>query len=814
MHGLREDLRYVFRTLTRDRRFTIAALVTVALGIGANTAIFSVIDHVLLRPLAYRDSGRLYSVHEYLREIAKSYPILPVNAKHFQTWRQEVSAFEQAGLFSSMPVNLTGVGAPEKLNALRVSADFLPTLGVQPAIGRGFLTAEEKSDANHVVILTGGLWRRRFGADPAILGRKILLSGVPHEIVGVLPESFRFFRNKQLDNLVGLAPTIDLLRPIGFRGDEDDMGEFNHHAIARLRPGVTEQRALAELNAVQDRIVMRSKDKAGLEARLTPLQEQVVGTARKGLLILLGAVGIVLLIVCVNLGNLMLARATARSREVAIRTALGARAGRLIRQALVECVAISLAGGILGVGIAYAGVAWVRANAPADLPRIDEVSVDWRILLFAFASSTIAGLLFGIVPAWRITKAEPVEAMRSGTRSVTESREGLGLRSWLVSAEVAMSAALLVAAGLLLHSFYRVVNSDRGFAARHLLAARLSMNGRQYEDDAKRVQFLDRLLPALRELPGVSAAGMSLRLPLEGEYWVSIVSLPNDPNPPFKRPIANYRDVDPGFFNAIGIRVLQGRTFSDSDRSHRVAVVSERFAKTVWPGQNPIGKRFSPRDEANDKTTAEIIGVVADTPASGLDQVPPLTGYIPYWDEPRNEASLVLRTIGDPRSVVGALKQAVSRVDPDMPVSQVLTMDEIVSDSVAPRRFQAFLTVLFGASALGLEAFGIYGVVAYGVARRRSELGIRLALGARGADIVRLVVSQGMLPVWLGLLIGILAALAFGRVMAGLLYGVSAYDPATIVVSGGVLVCAALLACAGPALRASRSDPLQAIRYE
>jgi putative ABC transport system permease protein len=813
MSGLRDDLRYVFRTLTRDRGFTAAALITVALGIGANTAIFSVIDHVLLRPLEYRDSARLYSVHERIREIAKTYPVLPVNAKHFQTWRDEVSAFERVGLFSSSAQNLTGLGTPEKLNTLRVSADFLPTLGVQPSLGRDFLRPEEKDGANRVVILSSGLWRSRFGADPNVLGRKIMLDGVPNEIVGVLPEGFRFFRNKQLDKLVGLLPTIDLLRPIGFRGDEDDMGEFNHHAIARLRPGVTEQRALAELNAVQNRIIARSKEKAGLEARLTPLQEQVVGPARTGLLILLGAVGIVLLIVCVNLGNLMLARATARAREVAIRTALGARAGRLIRQALVECVTIAIAGGVIGIGIAYAGVAWLRANAPADLPRIDEVSVDWRILLFALASSALSGILFGLVPAWRMTRTEPIDAMRSGTRSVTESHEGLSVRSWLVSAEVAMSAALLVGAGLLLHSFYRVLNTDRSFATGHLLAARVAMNSRQYEDQSKRVQFLDKLMPALREVPGVSAAGMSLRLPLEGEYWVSLVSLPNDPLPPFKRPLANYKTVDPGFFKTIGIRVLQGRTFAESDRADRVAVVSQRFAKTVWPEQNPIGKRFSPNN-AGDKQTAEIVGVVADTPANGLDQQLPLTGYFPYWDEPRNEATIVVRTIGDPRSIVGALREAVWRVDPDMPISQVKTMDEVVSESVAARRFQAFLTVLFGASALGLAAFGIYGVVAYGVVRRRSELGIRLALGAKGTDIVRLVVSEGMLPVWLGLLIGILAALAFGRVMASLLYQVSAYDPATIVAACGVLVSTALLACAGPALRASRSDPLQAIRYE
>jgi putative ABC transport system permease protein len=810
---MREDLRYVFRTLARDRAFTLAALLTVALGIGANTAIFSVIDHVLLRPLEYRDSGRLVSVHERIAELAKTYPNLPVNAKHFQTWREEVSAFESIGLFSSMPQNLTGLGAPEKLNTLRVSSDLLPTLGVRPSLGRDFLRTEEKKGADQVVILSAGIWRNRFGGDPSVLGRKIMLDGVPHEIVGVLPEGFHFFKNKQLDNLVGLAPTVDLLRPIGFRGDEDDMGEFNHNAIARLRPGISEQRALAELNAVQDRIVARSKDKATLSAQLAPLHEQVVGRARNGLLILLGAVGIVLLIVCVNLGNLMLARATARSREIAIRTALGARAGRLIRQALVESVIIAVAGGTVGAGLAYAGVAWLRSNAPADLPRIDEVSVDWRILLFALASSTAAGLLFGLVPAWRMTRAQPVDAMRSGTRSVTESREGLGLRSGLVTAEVAMSAALLVGAGLLLHSFYRVITADRPFATGHLLTARLAMNSLAYQDQSKRVQFLDRLLPEIRELPGVTTAGMSLRLPLEGEYWVSLISKPNDPLPELKRPIANYRTIDPGYFNAIGIRILQGRTFLESDRSHRAAVVSERFAKTAWPGENPIGKRFSPGD-AGDKKTAEVVGVVADTPANGLDQQSPLTGYLPYWDEPRDEASIVLRTIGDPRSVIGAFRQAVWKVDPDMPVSQPVTMDDLVSESVAPRRFQALLTVLFGASALGLAAFGIYGVVSYGVARRRSELGIRLAVGARALDIVRLVVRQGMLPVWIGLLIGILAALAFGRVMAGLLYGVSAYDPATIVVASGVLVFAALLACAGPAVRASRADPLHAIRYE
>jgi predicted permease len=813
MTGLRDDFRYAFRTLARDRGFTVVALLTVALGIGANTAIFSVIDHVLLRPLSYRDSGQLYSVHEYAREIAKTYPMLPVNAKHFQTWREQVSAFERVGLFGSAPLNLTGRGAPEKLNALGVSADFLTALGVQPAIGRGFLPAEEKDGANRVVILTAGLWRTRFGSDPRVLGRKIMLDGGPCEIVAVMPESFRFFKNKQVDNLAGLPPSIDLLKPIGFRSDSDDMGEFNYMAIARLRPGVTPQRALAELNAVQNGIVARAKEKLGLEARLTPLQEQVVGPSRSGLLVLLGAVGIVLLIVCVNLGNLMLARAIARSREIAVRTALGARAGRLVRQALVESIVIGLIGGIAGVALAYAGVAWLRANAPVDLPRIDEVSVDWRVLLFALASSTLSGMLFGLVPAWRMTRTHPMEAMRSGTRSVTDSRRGLSLRSWLVGIEVAMSAALLVAAGLLLHSFLRVVGSERSFGTQHLLAARLALNGRQYDDNQRRVQFFDRLLPALRNLPGVQAAGMSLRLPLEGDYWVSIVSQPNDPLPIFQRPIASFRSADPGYFNTMGIRIVQGRVFAESDRSHRVTVISDRLARTVWPGQNPIGKRFSPNDPA-DKQLSEVIGVVSDTPVTGLDKPAPLMGYFPYWDEPRNEASIVLRTMGDPRSVIGALRQTVLNVDSDMPVSQIQTMDEVVSESVSSRRFQALLTVLFGASALGLAVFGIYGVVAYGVVRRRSELGIRMALGARAGDIFQSVVSQGMLPVWFGLAAGILGALAFGSAIASLLYGVSAYDPATIVVVCCVLLGAALLACAAPALRAARSDPLQAIRYE
>ena len=797
MAGLRDDLRYAFRTLARDRGLTVVALLTVALGIGANTA--------------YRDSGQLYAVHEYAREIAKTYPMLPVNAKHFQTWREQVSAFERAGLFNSAPLNVTGQGAPEKLNALAVSADFLATLGEQPAFGRSFLPAEEKDGANHVVILTSGLWRKRFGADPHVLGRKMILNGVPHEIVAVMPENFRFFKNKQLDTLIGLAPSVDLLKPVGFRSDSDDMGEFNYMAIARLRPGVKPLRALAELNVVQNGIAARAKEKLGLEARLTPLQEQVVGPARSGLLVLLGAVGIVLLIVCVNLGNLMLARAISRSREIAVRTALGARAGRLVRQALVESVLIGLVGGIAGIGLAYGGVAWLRANAPVDLPRIDEVSVDWRVLLFALASSTLSGMLFGLVPAWLMTRTHPMEAMRSGTRSVTDSRRGLSLRSWLVGIEVAMSAALLVAAGLLLHSFLRVVGSERAFASQHLLSARLALNGRQYDDNQRRVQFFDKLLPALRNLPGVQAAGMSLRLPLEGDYWVSIVSQPNDQLPIFQRPIASVRSADPGYFNAMGIRVVQGRVFAESDRSHRVTVISDRLARTVWPGQNPVGKLYSPND---DKVTSEVIGVVADIPVTSLDKPAPLMGYFPYWDEPRNEASIVLRTMGDPRSVIGALRQTVSNVDPELPVSQIATMDGVISDSVSARRFQALLTVLFGASALGLAVFGIYGVVAYGVVRRRSELGIRMALGARSGDIFQSVVSQGMLPVWFGLAAGIVGSLAFGRAIASLLYGVSAYDPVTIVVVCGVLLGAAVLACAGPALRASRSDPLQAIRYE
>jgi len=807
------DLRFAGRMLRKNPGFTTIAIATLALGIGANTAIFSLVDGVILRPLAYRDADRLFDVHEGVPKFSHIAPLIPVNAMHFLEWRKSVRSFEQTALVSGVTFNLTGTGEPERLPAARVSPALFPMLGIQAQLGRTFLEEEDRPGHDHVVVLNHELWARRFASDPRVIGRKITLDGHPYEVVGVLPAGFHFPKLNQLFAMTVAEERPQLWKPFAVRDEElEPLGDFNYVCIARLRRGVSPAQALSELNVVQARIAGQTGEKIELRAALVPLQDQITGRSRTGLELLLAAVGAVLLIGCVNIANLLLARATARRRELAIRTAVGASRGRLVRQMLVESLVLAGAGGACGVAIAYEAIRIVVAYAPVDLARIDEVHFDARVVLFTLGISIFTGLLFGLFPAWRATQGDPQEAMRSVSRSMTAGRSSGRLRSLLVGLEVGLSAMCLIAGGLLLHSFVNLLHVDRGFATERILTVDLNLPDSRYPDLAKKVAFLRSTLEHVASLPGVTSSGISNQLPLSGEGGNNLIAAEGTNLTLMERPLADIREVNPDYFRTMGIPLRAGRIFEESDRERNVALVSAVTAVRLWPGQNPIGKRF--RSGAEDSPLIEVVGIAGDVRGVSLNKSPSLTVYIPYWNRFRSQVSLVVKTAMDPLAAAPAIRAAIRQIDPELPVPEFRTMDNIVSESVAQRRFQMNLVLLFAAAAMLLASLGIYGVVSYSVAQRTNEMGIRMALGAQPGNIRRMVLGQSLLPVFAGLLAGVMASVALGRIMSSLLFGVRAWDPATISGVAAMLLGVAAAATYLPVRRATHVDPALALRYE
>ncbi len=814
MDALTADLRQASRGLSQSPGFAAAAIGILALGLAANTAVFSVADAVLFRPLVYDRPEQLVMIEEVIPKFTNLYPRLPVNARHYYEWQARSRSFADLAILRPGSLNLTGQdGPPERLGIENISSNLLSVLGVHPLLGRDFTAEEDRPNNNHVVIVTEGLWRRRFHGDPGILKKTILLSGTPHVVVGVLPARFRFPRQDKIMPLGDATLNVDLFKPIGLdRAKLDPVGEFNYSVIGRLRPGVTRQQALAELNTVQAAL---TKEFGGGElefrAEITPLQEEIVAGSRRGLLMLLGAIGAVLLIMCVNLGNLMLARAAARSREMSVRAALGASTWRLVRQVLTESLLISFAGGVLGLALASIAVRALVAAAPVDLPRLDEVHLDYRALLFAFSISLLSGLLFGLIPAWRASRSEPQDALRTGRRSTTQGRRGVRISEALVSAEVALSAALLVGAGLLVGSMIRILGVEQNFHANHVLTVNLNLPDAKYPGGKQRSALFDRLLPALQNIPGVQAAGLTSALPLQGETWVDMITRDDDHRPVFQRPVANYRFVSPDYFSAMGTPMRSGRMFDSSDRSRDVAIVSATTAARVWPGENPIGKHLRRSDDS--VPFSEVIGVVADT-RTAMKGDPPLMVYLPYWKYFESGATFAIRTAQDPAAAATAVRNAIWSIDSELPIPEMKTMHRVINDAVSQRRFQTALLAGFAVTALILATLGIYGVISYSVARRRNEIGIRMALGAQQGEVSRMVLHQGMRPVAIGLVLGIAGAIAIGRILESLLFEMRTFDPLVLASVVLVLGMAAAIACYAPARRATHVDPSTALRYE
>jgi putative ABC transport system permease protein len=814
VNQLFQDVRHGVRGFVKTPGFAAVAVATLALGIGANTAIFSVVNAVLIRPLPYPSSERLITVWNKYPKMGLSRA--SISGPDFVDRSQSSRVFERFGVFTDASLNLTGDGNPERIRGIRASAGLFQVLGIQPALGRTFLPEEDRPGAEPVVLVSHGLFERRFGGDRAWVGRPILLNGKSHTLVGVMPDGFAY-PSPQTEMWVPLALSADQVNP-SQRGNE------YLAAVARLKPGVTPEAAQAEMDRITGKILRESPpsmreylEGAGWGCVLVPLKESVIGDSGKALLVLLGAVGFVLLVACANVSGLQLARAATRQREIAIRTALGAGRWRLIRQLLTESLMLCAVGGILGVLVAAWGVDLLIRMQPANLPRLEEVSLDSRVLLFSAALSILAAMLSGLAPALRLSRTSPNEALKEGGRSATGGLKHLRVQRLMVVSQVALALVLLVGAGLMLRSFESLLRVDAGFDPKNVLTAYVSLPPSRYPDPETMRAFFDRLLEKLEAPPGVKSVATSSLVPLvEGNWTASFFAEGQEPGRGEASPLASMRLVSPGSFRTLGIPLLQGRDFTDHDdpKSPGVVVVDAGAARRLWPGENPLGKRITFSDSAEGAAWLSVVGVAGDIKDAALDREPMIHVYRPYAQQAIPGMFVTLRTESNPAGILPAFKQELRLLDPDQPLYAVRTMQSYVQDSLAQPRLRFILIALFASVALLLSALGVYAVISHSVGQRIQEIGIRMALGARRGDVVRLILGQGLPLVLLGACIGFIAALGLTRVLESLLYGVTAHDPATFAAVSALLVLVALAACYLPARRAARVDPLTALRIE
>ncbi len=801
---LRQDLRFALRMLARSPGFALVAVLTLALGIGANSAIFSVVSGVLLRPLPYAEPDALVSV----------WPEGAFPRGGFLAFREEARSFAAvAGYGVATELTLFDRGEPARLEGTETTANLFRVLGVDAALGRTFLAEEEEPGAERVVLLSHALWRQRFGGDPSAVGRSVRLDGVSHTVVGVMPADFRF-----------PSSATQLWTPVPFDpGDRIGMwSERWLNPVARLRPGADLSLAQAEVDAFMPRLremfPWDMPDGYGRGAAVVPLRDEVVGDVRPMLLLLLGAVGLVLLIACVNVANLLLARAAARQREIAIRGALGAGRGRLVRQLLTESVLLSVLGGALGLGVGAAGVELLTATLPADTPRLEEVRIDVGVLGFTAALALLTGLLFGSLPALRTSHFGLKAALIEGGRTAGGGRSRRGLASALIAAEMALAVVLVIGAALLVRSFWNVVQVDPGFQTGNVVSALVAPSESRLGDDAARRDFFARLEERLAALPGVSAVSATSQLPFAEGIYGSVFVIEGRPDPATRGgdwPLADAAPVvGADFLRTLGIPLLRGRGFTDADREGApgVVLVSEALARRHWPGEDPIGGRI--RFPGAGEEWRAVVGVVGDVKWERLTEEGRSALYTPLAQGRTGPMRVVAKTTGDPRTLAASLRGIVAALDPQTPVSDVRTVDQRISSSVERPRFAMLLLAAFAGVALLLGAVGIYGVIAYTVGQRTREIGVRMALGARSGDVLRLVLAQGAGLALAGVALGVGIALAVTQALRSLLFGVGAADPLTFALVPLLLVGVALLASWIPARRAARVDPMVALRSD
>jgi putative ABC transport system permease protein len=821
MQKMWQDLRYGARVLLKNPGITFVVVLALALGIGANTAIFSVVDAVLLRPLPYYESDRLV----FLNETSKAMDEISISYPNFTDWRNQNQVFEKIGVYNRSSYNLTGAGEAERIITGQVSADLFAALRVNAVVGRVFNNDEDKPGGTPVVVLSYGLWQRRFGAQASVLNQPLTLNGKSYTVIGVMPEGFQF------------PSRVEMWVPVGQLSGEASWQQRGNHpglyGVARLKPGVSFAQAKAEMDNIGANLERQYQDSnAGNGVGTRPLLELFVGDIRRALWVLFAAVAFVLLIACANIANLLLARAQSRQKEMAIRAAMGAGRWRIARQLLTESILLALVGGTLGMLIAQWGIKLILYISPDAIPRAKEISLDWRVFAFTLGLSFVTGILFGLVPALQAGVVDVHETLKETGRG-TSGRHWL--RSSLVVVEVATTLVLLIGAGLMIRSFYRLQKVNPGFSYEHLTSFSVALPQKKYTSNEQREQFYNRLLENLRGLPGVEATAAASGLPLGNNGWQTGFVIDGRPRPPRDQtPLMEACLVTPDYFRAMNIPLKRGRYFNEhDDRSSLVGrdlsklnevekesaalnsiVIDEEFARRYWPNEDPIGKRIAMGSEERPQYLT-VLGVVGRVKMDGLGQDSKrVQGYFPFAQIPNSGMTVILKAAGDPNQLIAAVRQQVKTIDPDQPIYAIRTMDEIRAESVAPERLNLTLLSIFAGIALILAIVGIYGVMSYSVTQRTHEIGIRMAIGAQPRDVFRMVLRQGMMLTLIGVGVGLIWAFVVTRLMATMLFGVEPTDPATFAAIAALLTMVALVACYVPGRRATKVDPVVSLRYE
>jgi predicted permease len=822
MHTLAKDFRYAVRMLTKSPGFTLAAILSLAIGIGANTSIFSIINALLLRPLPYKDADRLVILWNRS-------PGLNITEDWFSTAqyfdiKTGHDGFDQVAIAIGGNDNLTSRGEPERVGTIHVSSNLLPMLGQHAALGRVFTAEEDSPGKPATAVLSYGMWVRHYGADPAMIGKSVRINGTPYEVVGIMPRSFSLPR-EVLPTLDG-AEQADILLPLPLPLDAaKNRDHEDYNIVGKLKPGVSVAQAQAEMDTITARLRRDYPQvyppNGGLTFGIVPLLEQVVGDVRPTLFVLLGAVGFVLVIACANVANLMLGRAVARQKEIAIRTAMGASRARIVGQLLTESVLLSLCGGALGVLFAFWSLHWIHIFGPKSVPRINDIVVDRIALLFTFMLSLLSGALFGLAPALRVSRLNLHATLKDASRGSAGTSavwgRGNNLRKLLVASELALCLMLLIGAGLLIRSFFRLQNVSPGFNAQNVLTLELTMSGPKYKDPQTVVAAYRDLWNRLERLPGVTASGAVTAIPLSQMFAWGPITVEGRVPPPGENFInADERMVSGHYFRAMEIPLVAGRFFTDHDDKTvpGVVIVDEYMAQQLWPNQDPLGKRIHLGGITSTEPWITVVGIVGRVKQYTLDSDSRIAFYLPQTQYPVRAMNVVLRTSGDPATLVSAVKQQIHELDSDLPLYNVRTMEQRLQESLARRRFSMLLLALFACMALALASIGTYGVMAYLVNQGTREIGIRMALGATQSGIVSLVVRKGMALALSGVAAGLAGAFALTRLMRSLLFGVGPADPLTFIAISLFLTAIALLASYLPAQRAARIDPVVSLRYE
>jgi putative ABC transport system permease protein len=813
MEMLWQDIRYGIRMLFKAPSVSIVATIALALGIGANTAIFSVVNAVLLRPLPFANSETLMNVWE--TDPTRGYQRGSASYPNFVDWRDQSHSFAHMSTYHTSDFIMTGRGESTRLQGAVVNADLFPLLGVNPMIGRAFLPDEDKpGESGRVVLLSQQLFQQRFNSDPNVVNQSMLLDGKNYTIVGVMPQAFQFpIQNDPIELWTTVAIDREGKEPI-----TEERGAHYMNVIARLKPGVSKEQAQADMTSISARLEQQYPDKdLHKSSRVESTLEALVGDIRPALLILLGAVGCVLLIACANVANLLLARAMTRHKEMAIRSALGASRMRVVRQLLTESVLLSLAGGALGLVLAVWWSDLLVALGKQNIPRALQVGLDWRVLTFTLVVSFVTGVVFGLVPAIHSSKTELTESLKEGGRGSGEGARRNRIRGVLVVSELAVAVVLLVGAGLLIQSLWRLRNVSPGFESQNLLTFVVGIPEVKYPT-TKQAQFYHDLVARVGALPGVRSATSVIPLPLSGDMFRISFETEGRPIAKGDQPSADFFCIGDDYFKTLGVSILKGRDFTERDNkeSPGVIIVNQTFARKFFPNEDPIGKRIKPgiSTDTDEPAMREIVGVVSDVRNRNLSSDLREGYFVPYRQVPFNQMTMIVRTTNDPHSLMVAVQNEVHSMDQEVPVYSLKTMDEYISATVAAPRFNATLLFIFASVALVLTIVGLYGVMSYSVAQRTNEIGIRMALGAQTGDVLRLIVSQGFKLVLIGLGIGLIGAFGLMKIISSLLFGVTSKDPLTFVAVGVLLALVALLACYIPARRATRLDPLNALRYE